>query len=319
MQNRTPFPRSERQLDLAFAPVPRRSTRHDGWTPERQKAFIEALADTGSVRTACRMVNMSSYGAYFLRRQPGAEAFRRAWEAALDFGVQRLKDEAFERAMNGQLVPVFAGGNLMGFRRKKNDRLLMFCLRHYGQDSHGRRVTINYFANRGAAPLPSAGEGLGRGEGTALTQSSATLRAIAPPAPHPDEDALAATLGAFEGVALDQEAQAEILRVLASCAERRRASELGDDPDTPFVQAGDAPSRFMGELEFPGSSADFEPFREGELPWQGMGEDGENQRIERVLAEMAEPPALPAPKKSAKPRKPKRAEPKQQTRSVTRP
>ncbi|HEX2763027.1 MAG TPA: hypothetical protein VHM92_04155 [Allosphingosinicella sp.] len=31
---------------LAFTPVPRRY-RHDGWTPERQVAFIEALADTG--------------------------------------------------------------------------------------------------------------------------------------------------------------------------------------------------------------------------------------------------------------------------------
>ena len=31
-----------------FDPVPRKY-RHDGWTPERQKAFIAALADTGSV------------------------------------------------------------------------------------------------------------------------------------------------------------------------------------------------------------------------------------------------------------------------------
>ena len=32
----------------AFEPVPRKF-RHDGWTRERQKAFIAALADTGSV------------------------------------------------------------------------------------------------------------------------------------------------------------------------------------------------------------------------------------------------------------------------------
>jgi hypothetical protein len=28
----------------------------------------------------------------------------RAWEAALDFGVQRLKDFAFERAIEGELA-----------------------------------------------------------------------------------------------------------------------------------------------------------------------------------------------------------------------
>lgn len=66
-----------------FTPVPRRCERHDGWTPERQIAFIEALADTGSVEAACKAVDMSTVGAYHLRRQPGAETFRKAWEAAL--------------------------------------------------------------------------------------------------------------------------------------------------------------------------------------------------------------------------------------------
>jgi hypothetical protein len=39
----------------------------------------------------------------------------------------------------------------MGFRRKYNDKLLMFCLRHYGQDASGRRTTINYFSTRASA------------------------------------------------------------------------------------------------------------------------------------------------------------------------
>ncbi|TMJ16216.1 MAG: hypothetical protein E6G94_04880 [Alphaproteobacteria bacterium] len=85
---------------LDFAPVPRRF-RHDGWTPERQKAFIEALADTGCVTRAAAMVNMSQQNCYTLRRSAGAESFRRAWDAALDFGLKRLKDIAFERAIEG--------------------------------------------------------------------------------------------------------------------------------------------------------------------------------------------------------------------------
>lgn len=78
----------------AFTPVPRQCQRHDGWTPERQRSFIEALADLGSVEAAARAVDMSSVGAYYLRRQPGAEEFRAAWEAALQLGVQRIEDVA---------------------------------------------------------------------------------------------------------------------------------------------------------------------------------------------------------------------------------
>ncbi|WP_191984693.1 hypothetical protein [Pelagerythrobacter rhizovicinus] len=114
----------------AFTPVPRQCQRHDGWTDERQRAFIEALADTGSVEAACRAVNMSQPGAYELRRQPGAESFRQAWEAALQLGVQRIEDVAMERALNGVEVPVYSYGKLVGTRRTYNDRLLMFMLRN---------------------------------------------------------------------------------------------------------------------------------------------------------------------------------------------
>lgn len=114
--------------------------RHDGWTPERQRAFIGALASTGNVSSAARHVNMSKWTAYVLRRHPGAESFRRAWDAALDLGVGLLKDELYERAIEGQLKPVFVGGKLKGFQRVKNDRLLMFALRMSARDDRGERV-----------------------------------------------------------------------------------------------------------------------------------------------------------------------------------
>lgn len=59
MKTRTPVPRDQRAPLPDFDPVPRMRARHDGWTPERQKAFIEALADTGSVSRAAAMVNMT--------------------------------------------------------------------------------------------------------------------------------------------------------------------------------------------------------------------------------------------------------------------
>src|SRR4051812_30600935 len=150
MRRWTPIPASDRETLLDFTPVPRRY-RHDGWTPERQKAFIEALADTGCVTRAAAMVNMSQANCYALRRAPGAESFRRAWDAALDFGLKRLKDIAFERAIEGQLVPVFVAGKLVGFCRQHNDALLLFCLRHYGEGLGGKRGPGNYFSTRGGA------------------------------------------------------------------------------------------------------------------------------------------------------------------------
>jgi len=120
----------------AFQPVPRKY-RHDGWTPERQRAFIEALADTGSVKHAAKTVNMSPEGAYYLRRQPGAEEFAAAWAAALDRGIQRLEDIALERAIQGVEVPVYSYGKLVGSRIVHNDRLLMFMLRNRAPERFG--------------------------------------------------------------------------------------------------------------------------------------------------------------------------------------
>lgn len=128
-----------------FTPVPRQTSRHDGWTPERQRQFIEALADTGSVDAACRAVDMSQPGAYLLRRQPGAESFRAAWEKALELGVQRIEDVAMDRALNGVEVPVYSYGKLVGTRTAYNDRLLMFMLRNRapGRFADGRAKGLN--------------------------------------------------------------------------------------------------------------------------------------------------------------------------------
>ena len=77
-----------------FAPVPRAKDRSNGWRPEVQRAFIEALAETGSVKSASRRVNRAEAGAYLLRRHPEAAEFRKAWDIALDIGMRRIEDVA---------------------------------------------------------------------------------------------------------------------------------------------------------------------------------------------------------------------------------
>src|SRR3546814_16442192 len=100
MQNRTPIAAEDRPPLPDFTPVPRKY-RHDGWTPERQRAFIAALADTGSVRRAAAMVNLAQTNCYTLRRAAGAGGFRRAWEEARDFGVGGLEDNGVARPPQG--------------------------------------------------------------------------------------------------------------------------------------------------------------------------------------------------------------------------
>lgn len=132
MIDRTPT----RPIVPDFTPVPRKH-RHDGWTAERQRAFIDALAETGSVKHACARINMSAEGAYYLRRRPDAESFRRAWEAALNHGVQRLADIAIDRAIEGVVIPIYHRGEQVGERRWHDNRLLMFILRHHMPARYG--------------------------------------------------------------------------------------------------------------------------------------------------------------------------------------
>jgi hypothetical protein len=65
-----------------FTPVPVR-TRRDGWTAERQRLFIRALAQSPCIDAAARAAGMSRERAYRLRRRPGAESFAAAWDSIL--------------------------------------------------------------------------------------------------------------------------------------------------------------------------------------------------------------------------------------------
>jgi hypothetical protein len=124
-----------------FTPVARKH-RVDGWTPERQRVFIAALATTGSVSVAAKAVNMTKEGAYLLRLHPQGAGFRAAWEAALTVGLDRLGVIAFERAIEGVPVPVFYKGGQCGEKRWYNDRLLMFILRHRNPAKYGALAAL---------------------------------------------------------------------------------------------------------------------------------------------------------------------------------
>jgi len=119
---------SSPKLPVPFQPVPVRP-RHDGWTAERQTAFIEKLADCGSVSAAAKHVGMSRESARQLRRRPFGRAFRDAWDAALDCGYAEVEESAVERSKMGVARPIFYKGEQVGEWRHHDERLTMFLLR----------------------------------------------------------------------------------------------------------------------------------------------------------------------------------------------
>src|SRR5688572_10235963 len=99
---------------LSFAPVPLKQVKRNSLTPERQRAFIAALAAGGVVTDAARQVGASQEAFYRLRNLPGAEEFRAAWDLALDRAIAKVETAALGRAISGEDRMVVSGGQLMG-------------------------------------------------------------------------------------------------------------------------------------------------------------------------------------------------------------
>lgn len=74
---------------IAFTPVPLRA-RSDGWPPELQLRFIQALSTGLTPGDAARSVGKNRQNAYALRKRKGAESFAAAWDAVVAH-VRRLR------------------------------------------------------------------------------------------------------------------------------------------------------------------------------------------------------------------------------------
>ena len=133
--------------DYRWVPV-RRRPRYDGWTEEKQRRFIETLADTGLVNVAAKAVGMSRESAHRLRRSPHGAAFARAWDAARHHAGCLIEDIAFERAIEGVEQDVYDGrGEVVAARLVYDNRLLRYLLSHLKPERYGTAL-------RPASPTP---------------------------------------------------------------------------------------------------------------------------------------------------------------------
>jgi hypothetical protein len=70
-------------------------------TPARQRCFVEALAETGSVKAACLSIALTPRAAYGLRRRASGRGFAIGWDAALLVARARYVDLMMEAAIGG--------------------------------------------------------------------------------------------------------------------------------------------------------------------------------------------------------------------------
>jgi hypothetical protein len=97
-----------------------------GWSADRQRLFLQALAETGSVHLASAAARLSARSAYRLRAR--APAFAAAWDTAEQLATGRLAALAFDRAIHGRTEQVWQEGALVAEKRVPSDRLLMWLL-----------------------------------------------------------------------------------------------------------------------------------------------------------------------------------------------
>ncbi|CAA9529261.1 MAG: hypothetical protein AVDCRST_MAG31-2176 [uncultured Sphingomonas sp.] len=110
----------DRPLAPSFDPAPCR--RRDGWTAERQRCFVAAIARGAGAREAAEAVGMSRQTAYALRSRPGGEGFARAWDEAAELAADAYRttppptrEAAAVASVQRLLAPRFYRGRLIGF------------------------------------------------------------------------------------------------------------------------------------------------------------------------------------------------------------
>jgi hypothetical protein len=114
-----------------------RNRRSDGFTPDRQCVFLEALARCGVAADACRAAGISRDTAYNLRNGAGGAAFALGWNAAVLISRGRLADELQSRALNGVVEKIYRNGELWGERHRHDNRLAMAVLARLDRQAEG--------------------------------------------------------------------------------------------------------------------------------------------------------------------------------------
>jgi hypothetical protein len=110
-------------------------------TPDWAPAFLKALARVPNVAAAARAAGVTRMTAYN-RRHADAD-FAAAWDDALEESTDDLVGEAYRRAREGTLKPVYQGGVQVGEVREFSDTLAIFLLKAHRRHVYGDRLAAD--------------------------------------------------------------------------------------------------------------------------------------------------------------------------------
>jgi hypothetical protein len=110
-------------------------------TAANRRKFIEALAITANVSTACKLARVGRNSIYEWRKDD--PSFRVEWDETVELGTGALEDEAVRRACEGTLKPVYYGGKKIGTVREYSDSLLIFMLKARRPEKFRERFDID--------------------------------------------------------------------------------------------------------------------------------------------------------------------------------
>lgn len=133
--------------------LPARRERHDGWTPAKQRQFLQMLAEGHTITNSCAALGMSTSSAYALRRSAAGAAFALGWQAALLLAREHLADRLLERAMHGSVDTITRPDGSTVTRQRHDNRLAMHML-----------ARLDRLAEEGCGPADHAAARLVAGE-----------------------------------------------------------------------------------------------------------------------------------------------------------
>lgn len=113
--------------------------RRDGWSPKRQRTFLEAIAEGSTVGEACAHVGLSPASAYALRRRAAGASFRLGWDAANLLARDKVADTLLARAIEGQ-TETYTRGDAVFTRHRYDNRLataMLARLDRLAEDAQG--------------------------------------------------------------------------------------------------------------------------------------------------------------------------------------
>ncbi|TPG13069.1 hypothetical protein [Sphingomonas oligophenolica] len=171
-----------------------RAQRYDGWTPDRQRTFLEAIAEGHTVVTACIKVGMASSSAYALRRRAAGVGFALGWRAANLLARDKVADTLLARAIDGQVETLTRQNGDTITRHRFDNRLASTMLARLDRfaDTEAREAT-HQAARLLAAEFDSFLDLIDRDDGPARTGLFLAARIA--------DDAGNADLGAVQSLA----------------------------------------------------------------------------------------------------------------------